>query len=251
MNLWKAFWKCNGGNHDMRYHLDTASMRCHNCGLAATRELLEEIAHGYRQGNQNTGSQAGAIPGHVPLTWSNPYANTAIGGTAGAPCPSLEPVAQEIIAERGWNLSQDKKGPVLMSVTREVKWDGPTLRADAVPALGSDAGIYAQDRLENSYRRLSVWGQVALSGVVVEGTNGWRAEQATIRSLRVTALPARSPVYSRSLGILWGMHAVGGDLLTWKSRAWEVAEQLAQRYQCECELDWLPTSNLPAEELVA
>ena len=109
---------------------------------------------------------------------------------------------------------------MLRSLTKNTIWEGPSITADHRPKLDNENGIYALKREDGyeydptvrfrlfdwNYRTGSlVWGQVALSGVVVEGTMGYRAERSTIRSLYIqpqlcTLLPDVVPL---SLICLW------------------------------------------------
>ena len=160
-------------------------------------------------------------------------------------------VPQEIVAERSWNLSQDEQGPVLYSVCHPVVWDGPTLRANVQPGKSDAYGIYAQRALEPCYAAYPVVGTVALSGIVVEGELGFRGECATIRTLRLRSLPSEAPRYLIQDSMYLLAYYMGGQPLAWKHPAWDVAEKLAARYCCDVTIDWLPASDLPAEELVA
>lgn len=111
----------------------------------------------------------------------------------------------------------------LRSVHRPVYWDSPTLAADRVPSLASAHGIYALKRmpepkgLHSDYvRSCGVYGQVALSGIVIQGEHGYRAERCVIRSLQLG-----NPHW-------WQRWGVPVD---------ELVRQLEARYQCDVTRD--------------
>jgi hypothetical protein len=122
-----------------------------------------------------------------------------------------EPVSEEIIAWRGWKMKRDDANRwVLLSITWNAVWEGPTFIADEIPARDSQHGVYARKSRETLGEYAGVCcGEVALSGVVVEGENGYRAERATIRSLIIFGWPAPDV------------------------RPLEVMTELEERYQCE------------------
>jgi len=74
----------------------------------------------------------------------------------------------------------------LRSPLHSVLWDGPVMVADAVPRVGNCNGIYALKRPTRHTRR-AYWnvvvGVVALSGQIVVGKYGYRAERAVVRAL--------------------------------------------------------------------
>lgn len=121
-------------------------------------------------------------------TIHQPYSNAVYRSTPSTPDLPIVPVGQEVIAYRAW-LFQGmgiENDAVLWSVAHPVRWEGPVLTADRVPSMNSRHGIYAKSTLEGlnqEYGRQPVIGEVALSGVVVEGDNGYRAERCVIRSL--------------------------------------------------------------------
>jgi len=130
------------------------------------------------------------------------------------PAPSLEPITQEVLAWRGWSLNwaEKEQGWFLYSVNHDVRWDGPSLMADKVPDSQNTHGIYAladKGQLLLQGYGTQVLGEVALSGIVVEGERGYRAERATIRNLVVFGYP-RPDV-----------------------RPIEILVELENRYQCE------------------
>ena len=102
----------------------------------------------------------------------------------------------ELLAWRFWRLCRwYRDGQVrLASIAVRWAWDGPVFHAHALPS-GDDTdrvGVHAmRGRLPATNWRLwgtaiHVVGCVALSGRVVEHEYGYRAERATIRSLRLT-----------------------------------------------------------------
>ena len=164
------------------------------------------------------------------------------------PEPDPEPVTSEILAWRGW--LRDTKNdyePVLRSFNYDVRWDGPSLTADKVPSRKHDHGIYALKatpgkRHEQSsyYFNAFAFGCVALSGVVVEGELGYRAERATIRELWLCGPEARGSLGERHCAIeLAGMleqryqvdvHLACEDWAEWKFIAEDAAKIRAMRY---------------------
>lgn len=143
-----------------------------------------------------------------------------------------EKLEQEIIAYRAWLLDWECAGwsgegsnelpilrPVLHSINQQFTWDGPVARSTTPPAANSKAGLYAvgvEDRFGDNFRSYvtsgNVWGEVALSGIVVEGDCGYRAEVTTIRRLWIGG-GMRINVYIDSPARL--------------------AQLLADRYQCD------------------
>jgi hypothetical protein len=96
----------------------------------------------------------------------------------------------EIIAWRGWRFDDEVPWePVLRSITFKSRWEGPALTADKPPTAKGEHGIYSLKHRprsgghDSSYFAKAVFGEVALSGVVVEAERGYRAETAVIRSL--------------------------------------------------------------------
>lgn len=101
----------------------------------------------------------------------------------------------ELIAWRFWKLGRltSDGGIRLLSFRPPFAWDGPVLRAHRLPSESpfSCAGVYAlkaappanADVLWSDECWVSGW--VALSGRVVEHEQGYRAEQAVIRALRL------------------------------------------------------------------
>src|SRR5439155_2347164 len=89
----------------------------------------------------------------------------------------------EIMGWRAWTLVPGEE--CLRSVSyNHVIWDGPVLHADAIPTARNPNGVYAV-HIPNNVPWTRIWGEVALSGTVVEGENGYRGEVATIRSLYI------------------------------------------------------------------
>lgn len=108
------------------------------------------------------------------------------------PSPSELVVSQDgpIIGWRSWRLRPDG---YLLSSTRDVVWDGPTIRADAMPHRSTSNGIYAVRMVEQMPPN-EVWGEVELSGVVVVGEAGYRGEVATVRSLYLNRRQEEAPL---------------------------------------------------------
>lgn len=111
-----------------------------------------------------------------------------------------ERLEEEIIAYRSWFLDWEVAGwtlgrqpivvPILHSTNRTCAWPSPVQHADQPPAAMTKTGIYAvgvEERFAQNFstyvREGNVWGEVALSGIVVEGQVGYRAETCTIRRL--------------------------------------------------------------------
>lgn len=186
---------------------------------------------------------------------------------------------EEILAYRGWNLEDDPvNGARLRSMFIGAIWDGPSLVADAPPTQmaphGYHHGVYAmKEKLWQSIYGVNiatsahVTGVVLLSGLVVEGANGYRAERATIQSLTIHPkvkwpeaekvtdkdwgdMAVRSPNPSgRASGfsdVYFFPGIVGnayGSVISGPTRAWpeqlsayRAAEDLAKRYQCDVEV---------------
>lgn len=182
----------------------------------AFAEPLRRWFYGHRQGETDTGSPTGAVqappPGERPKGTEPPETPRAVPGPV--------PIAQEILAWRGWHLSKDKEGHArLTSLAHGVAWDGPRLIADAIPTNNNNNGVYAlmkgTEHYEHYRQEASVWGSVALSGIVIDGERGYRAEQAVIRSLTIR----RHPEELRDIIML------------------EIACALEDCYQCSVELD--------------
>lgn len=98
----------------------------------------------------------------------------------------MEYEGSELIGWRMWALSGEYE-PVLTSING-AQWAGPTLTADKAPEAGTRHGIYAlKDKaalLKSGYLEgAQLFGTVALSGTVVEGETGFRAERGTMRDL--------------------------------------------------------------------
>jgi hypothetical protein len=109
-----------------------------------------------------------------------------------------ETVTGEIVAYRAWDydfqVAEDGAiGVRLESLHQDFYWDGPVTSADEAPSAGNQNGLYAIRGDEhhrnnfNEYMQVkAIWGRVALSGIVVEGTHGYRAERATVQELWVS-----------------------------------------------------------------
>lgn len=104
-----------------------------------------------------------------------------------APLPVVK-LDTEIMGWRAWSLTKDENGePILYSATKRTMWQGPTLTADELPAPNSAHGIYCYkpDLKDKAKFYGYIYGEVALSGRVVELDFGYRAERAIIRALHI------------------------------------------------------------------
>ena len=136
----------------------------------------------------------------------------------------IEQVTSEILAWRAWSLDGDDAEPLLRSMTfTQYTWMGPTMTAHQLPdGELTDRGVHAvKDPASHWLETSPVIGQVALHGRVVIGTEGYRAEKATIRSLTL-----RFPES-------WG---------GWQDRycALELASILEERYRVDVAYDPTP-----------
>lgn len=188
------------------------------------------------------------------------YLSTA---SAMAPAPVAPPqrlvreetATTELLATRGWRLLfSPYVGVRLQSLCLETVWDGPTLVAHGDPE-SSDTGIHAAkgERWATEFCRYAciapVWGVVALSGKVVEGQTGYRAERATIQSLVLhhthigsSKDVARASERKYSTDLL-SMRYLAASVPCWPSVVWpddvsvfDVLSQLEERYQCDVSL---------------
>lgn len=161
-----------------------------------------------------------AVARKMGVEWGTPVPPSVQTPAPPAP-PPLVPVDHEILAWRGWNLDLDEIKLAPLMVYGGIfcdTWAGPTAVADQVPSLDTTSGLYALK--EPNYRLDGdVVGQVALSGIVLEGTTGYRAERAAIRSLtlRSCAHPRLCPL--------------------------EVASILEERYKVDVEVRLSPPSS--------
>ena len=172
-----------------------------------------------------------------------PQVRAALGAGQSGDGVKVESQDTEIIAWRAWFLVEHEGDWYLRSffypTGDPMRWEGPAVRADKTPELESAHGIYAltKERFDGYYSpdygigvtmhfgssdgryktESFVYGEVALSGTVVEGTNGYRAEQAVVRSLTL------------KLDKAWA--------LTSKQVPLEIQASLEQRYQCPVTLD--------------
>lgn len=192
------------------YHFcDQHSQRCMHCSKAlpgaswcqrvTPRELQERVEHGHRKSGADTRSTARAVqPGPRDSAGAEPIASAG-AVDRGAPCPSVV-VATEVIGWRSWDV-QYELGAFLdadyyLTSWRGTRWDGPVLTADVVPTRENTNGVYARPEgwtpgyhgyvmspLGGASQR--VYGRVALTGIVVECEQGYRAERATVRDLWV------------------------------------------------------------------
>ena len=184
------------------------------------RQRIQELSNGHRQGGQNLGSVPGALPAGTP----GERAGGAVTPEAAGVSPEL--VAQEILAVRSWYLFSEP-GPFLedqfyLVSWNATRWEGPTLRADAVPTPENAHGIYARPRnwqpspywmpqVSQPGMPPKVWGEIALSGRVIECESGYRAEQGTIRSLFLFGTGGRSIDLKEQLEARYGVSVVVGD----------------------------------------
>jgi hypothetical protein len=168
----------------------------------------------------------------VPAVTEDRYAKVSL------PLPTRR-TAEPMVCYRGWRLVEDERGPALMSVTANVVWDGPILRADGPPSeippfhRSGTHGIYAYP----SPNRLleddaAVWGEVEVFGRVIVHESGLRAENARIRRLLI-----RRPEVSiaRQTGAMFFRMAWGTEKPKHKEieATDEVLTKLAERYQCD------------------
>lgn len=139
----------------------------------------EESNLGHRQSGQGLGSAAGAA-----LDASAAF-QAAINAAAGKTGTGPRVVTEEILAERAWDYASNADGLLMLLSINGTAWDGPTLVAHEKPTTQNTSGVYALRRLVGTeYQYHVITGTVALSGCVVEGEKGYRAERATIRSLK-------------------------------------------------------------------
>lgn len=155
---------------------------------------------------------------------------------------------EPIIAYRGWRLVNDSRGPALHSVTADVVWDGPILRANGKPSneYGSGGwyvvansmnylvtssdyvhGIYAYRTPERVMEEASyaVWGEIEAFGKVVVHESGIRCEAARIRRLLIPSFVPKMP--RDSMFISFGNSPPNIPVSD------SVLAQLAARYGCE------------------
>lgn len=190
--------------------VDFAQLLQHQAGMqqAQQQQLQNVFQQGFGGGQQQQGGfgqqQAAGFGGYNQLP-NQAQIHQVV------PKPPLwqkpERVEQEIIAYRAWYLDWQLIGwsgegkeqlpivrPVLHSTNQEFTWDGPVTHADHPPGgeANNHYGLYAvgvEERFEGNFATYvksgSVWGEVALSGLVVEGERGYRAETVTIRRLWV------------------------------------------------------------------
>lgn len=166
-----------------------------------------------------------------------------------------ESATTELLATRGWRLTFSPYiGVRLQSLCLEVVWDGPTLVAHGDPEQ-PDTGIHAakDEAWTTEFCRYAciapVWGVVALSGKVVEGQTGYRAERATIQSLAlhythqgisqdvVRASGRKFQADLRAMSYL-GALTSHRPAVAWPEdvSVFDVLSQLEERYQCDVSL---------------
>lgn len=153
----------------------------------------------------------------VVYDWGFP---TMFGYDDGSPKATVKQESSdtEIVGWRCWRLKTDER-PELQSLHHDTAWDTAVLRATQEPTVKNVTGIYALDdraaigfMLADFDPYAPVYGEVALSGTVIEGSKGFRGECAVIRSLFLRR----------------------GDAT---HNALELADALAQRYAVSVELD--------------
>ena len=198
--------------------------------------------HGHREDSEDPESGTGTVRAGAPGECAGGTEPPAVG-----PRP-VEPVAQEILAWRGW--VWDRERPMLRSIHYDTLWEGPVLTADKIPAEQTGHGIYALITEDGSppprfpprpfapyvltfpinYRHSAhVWGQVALSGIVLQGEYGYRAERAMIRSLII-----REVIHGETGPSPW-THLPNLVL----------ADELERRYQCPVTWECFVPTNRP------
>src|SRR5512146_1382435 len=178
--------------HSWHFCVENHSYRCSWCKMEMTEEYWE-VQYGYRSHSSRHQSGTRALPVGTPGErpgGTEPAPSAGDGAGVGA---SMEAVAQAILAWRGWYLDLDEAGEWwLRSISMSTRWEGPTLVADKVPERDSPHGVYALRERAKVGRQGDMGnccGEVALSGVVVEGNTGYRAERATIRRLILLGYP--------------------------------------------------------------
>jgi hypothetical protein len=156
------------------------------------------------------------------------------------PLPTRK-TTEPLVAYRGWRLVEDERGPALMSVTANVVWDGPILRAEGppseIPPFGRSGthGIYAYPdaaRLLNESQL--VWGEIEVFGRVVIHETGLRAESARIRRIlvrRPTAL--RYDQWFTGAAWLTAFGVKAEESRKEIAPSDDVLKKLAERYQCD------------------
>jgi hypothetical protein len=160
---------------------------------------------------------------------ANRILDDGIVWSAPSPTPPIIHRSTEVLGWRAWDLVLDADGePILESLNIRYHWDGPSA-ANATPptvvwtmlAVRSDApGFFARKTREGAAAYLDghraahrAFGEVALSGLVIEGEDGYRAQRCTIRSLTIFG------------GI--------GDVVN----VWDLAARLESRYACDVTIE--------------
>ena len=155
--------------------------------------------------------------------------------SAPSPTPPIIHRSTEVLGWRAWDLVLDEDGaPVLESLNNRFRWPGPSA-ANATPPdpewtlasayppddIADAPGFFARKDRAGAERYANVnaapyppgrpraLGEVALSGLVIEGEDGYRAQRCTIRSLTIFG------------GI--------GDVVN----VWDLAARLEARYACD------------------
>lgn len=204
--------------------------------------------YGHREDQAGGESAAGPVPNGSPGAavraahiYAQLDARRSLGAEGARSGVTVHPVETEILAWRGWHLDRESWwAPRLASVNYHTVWETPVLRADEVPTAWNTNGIHALRAKPSrasedfwDYFALSVYGEVALSGTVVEGDRGYRAEQAIVRRLWV-ANPGDIPTPLRTRWSLWSLAAI-----------------LAHHYEVEVDVDPGPWRRHPTSHLVA
>ena len=137
--------------------------------------MLGGFLNAHRKDIANLARAAGTLPAPAAADGAQ-GAESSDGAPRGATRTRVE-----VVAWRAWYMLGNG---ILRSVSYDTQWEGPVLRADEIPMGRNSNGIYAVRTLDQ-VPFAHAWGEVALSGIVVEGELGYRAEVATIRSLFV------------------------------------------------------------------
>ena len=151
-------------------------------------------------------STVAAVEGHTDRLAPRPLRDPCFGNpepidTEAVPGAAPQFTIEPFIGHRIWRLvpgtmaGDRPEHPLLQSATRTLIWEGPTVEASCLrrrramgphtgepgPALGCACGIYALKRPQPPPRPW-VWaqGRIALSGRVLEGALGYRANRGRV-----------------------------------------------------------------------
>ena len=169
------------------------------------------------------------------------HSNTLLmnGGVTREDAKVIEHRDTEVIAWRGWNCTTGRDF-FLESPSQGTRWHGPVLHAHEKPELDNGCGVYGLAEaawLESGYvGSCTVFGEIALSGRVVEGPHGWRGEVATIRSLKLKPPPQGPEDREEAQRILSERYGVEVELLPWAD-ADRMAYEPGARQQKDAELE--------------